>query len=712
MAQQSAKKEYNTFVKGIVTEAGPLTFPENASLDEENCVLNRDGSRQRRLGMDYELNYVLRTVTVQDDDAITCHRWYNVANNADLQFGVVQAGQRLLIFDAGAASVSGTLLANIDISPYVTGKVALGTASGMGYFFVVGGANSQFYLSYNPSTKAVTITAYAIKIRDLLGVDDGLEVEDGPSGMTNQHHYNLLNQGWPEDKINSYHAATGHYPSNAQQWWLGKDSNDDFQPSLLDKQDFGSTPAPKGRYIIDAFNRSISRITNTGITTDDDIETGYPTVVGFAFSRVFYAGCHSSFFGADDFQPNYTGFIFYSRIIRSAQDFGTCYGEADPTSEVFSDLLDTDGGYINIPNSGQIYRLMPKGDMLIVFAERGIWAVTGDQGGFRGTSYQVIKISSFGVLSGTSVVDVENYAMYWNRGGIYALIPDQTTGFLTAQNISQTTIQTLYNSIDQQGKENAVGTFDPVNRRVSWMYNDDVANYDGINFRNKYNKELVLDLVLEAFYKNSISAHDEPSPYIAGYLETPDFLLRKEGVRTRGDSITKYLVVQFIDPVANKASISFAYYRDPSLRDWKSSDGVGTSYTSYLITGWETMQDTMRNKTAQKLVTHFKRTELNAITNTAGEVVPDNPSSCLCQTRWDWSDSASSGKWSESFQVYRPRPFVLEAGQPIDYGHDVITNKHTIPGRGKALSILFTSDEDNDFYLYGWAIKFTGQQSV
>jgi hypothetical protein len=124
------------------------------------------------------------------------------------------------------------------------------------------------------------------------------------------------------------------------------------------------------------------------------------------------------------------------------------------------------------------------------------------------------------------------------------------------------------------------------------------------------------------------------------------------------------------------------------------------------------MGDTMRNKTAQKLVTHFKRTELNAVDNGEGQAVPDNPSSCLMQTRWDWSDSGTSGKWSEEFQVYRPRPYVLTIGEPIDYGYDVITNKNTIPGKGRALSIKFRSDGDNDFLLYGWAIKFTGQQSV
>ncbi len=48
------EKVYRSFIKGLVTEASPLTFPENASIDEQNFVLNRDGSRSRRLGIDYE----------------------------------------------------------------------------------------------------------------------------------------------------------------------------------------------------------------------------------------------------------------------------------------------------------------------------------------------------------------------------------------------------------------------------------------------------------------------------------------------------------------------------------------------------------------------------------------------------------------------------------------------------------------------------------
>lgn len=714
MAQASTLKIYNTFVRGIITEAGPLTYPENASLDEENCVLNRDGSRQRRLGMDFEEDFVLRNVTLLPDDAVTSFRWMNAGNDPTKQFACVQAGTKLLLFDANATSISAHYLATLDLSPYITGKTPIQIANGLGFLFVVGGTSSPVYISYNPGTGGVNLTQYSIKIRDLFGVDDGLAVDNRPGSLSAEHNYNLLNQGWTNSLITTYKtgSAGSLYPSNAQQWFVGKDSNEDFQAALLDKMDFGTTPAPKGRYIIDAFARSTSRNSASGLTTPSDIETGYPTCVAFSFQRVFYAGCKSSVVAPSSTKPNFTGYVFYSRVLRAAGDAGQCYQDADPSSEVDSELVDTDGGFINIPDSGKIHRLMPKGDQMLVFAEHGIWAIMGDEGGFRGTSFQVVKLTDFGVLSGTSIVDTESSALYWNRGGIYLLAPDEATGRLNATNITEKSIQTLYNSINQTAKSTAIGSFDPVNRRVTWMYNDQ-PDYTGTTFRNRYNRELVLDLVLEAFYKNSISAHSEPSPYIAGYLETPDFLLREDGIRSRGDSVTKYLTIQFIDPDTNSAAVSFAYYRNQSLRDWKSSDGVGTSYLSYCLTGDEIMGDVARRKEAPYLFMHFKRTELNAVDNGEGEAVADNPSGMFVQCRWDWSDHSDSGKWQEPFQAYRlNRPYILEIGQPINYGHEVVTTRNRITGSGKALRIYMYSDGDKDFYLYGWATKFSGRSQV
>lgn len=706
----STKKEYVTFVKGLVTEAGPLAFPENASFDEENCVLNRNGSRQRRLGMDFEEGYTFRGASIAANTAVNCFRWENAANNPDYQFAVVQIGNDLLVFDANKPDISNNLIATVSI-PSLAGTAYCQAASGSGYLFITNGVANPQYLAYNPTTNTVTVGSIDIQVRDVFGVNDGLGVTERPATLSAAHDYNLRNQGWPTGTVSAYFTAIGAYPANNQQWFVGKDTDDNFQPALLNKQDFGTTPAPKGRAIIDAFQRSTSRILQTGLTLPTDVENGRPSTVAFAFERVFYSGVQSSIASTSLTQPNMTGFVFYSRTTRTPSDFGYCYTEADPTSEVDSELADTDGGFINIPSSGRIYKLMAKGNALLVFAEQGVWAITGDDGGFRATSNQVVQLSNFGVLGADSIVDIETGAMYWNRGGIYSVQPDENGG-LAVVNITESTIQRFYNSLSLASKRGAKGIYDPVNRRVMWMYNDE-AGYDAVSFKNKYNKELVLDMVLGAFYKHSITKLADPSPYIAGYVECPYLLRRQEGVATEFDSVIKYLTVQFINPAVGTAAITFSYYRNTMFRDWQSLDLVGASYVSFLETGWETAEDTTRNKQAPYIFCHFRRSErLTVLKN--GELRPDVQGGCVLQSRWDWADSSGSGKWGTPQQVYRlQKPLVLSnAGDIIEYGQEVITSKSRLPGRGKALSLRFESEEGKDFYIYGWAIKYTGNSYV
>lgn len=707
-------KQYNTFVKGIVTEAGPLTFPEDASIDEENCVLNRDGSRQRRLGMDVEQDFALHPVTLEADDATATIRWYNAANDPDNQFVVVQTGTWLHIFDASAPSISNAPLSSIDMTSTLTGKVALQGDSIEGFLVLASGTGAMFYLSYNPGTGVFATTALTLRIRDFLGVDDGLAVDNNPGSLSDEHEYNLLNQGWTSARITTWQSSESNYPANNQQWFLGKDTEGAFDPDTLAEVDFGTTPAPKGRFIIDAFTRSASRQTASGVAgLPTDTETGRPSTVCSAFQRVFYAGVPSSVTVPDTNRPNMTGWIFYSRVVRSAKDLSQAYSDADPTSEVDSDLVETDGGYLIIPNSGRIYRIVPMGNAVVVFAEKGVWSITGGERGFTAVEHQVMKVTDFGVQSASTIVPTEESTVYWNRGGIYALQPDSVSGFLSASNISESTIQTLYNTIGMAAKRTAQGSFDPINRRISWLYNDE-EDYDPNTYGRRYNKELVMDLVLGAFYKNSISIHEDPSPYVAGYVETPEFLLRQEGIRTRGESVTKYLVVQFLDPDNDLAAISFGYYRDPSFRDWKSIDGTGVSFQSWLLTGDEIMGDTARQKRVPYLFVHMKQTERNAIEDpNTGQAVADNPSGLLVQARWDWSDHPDSGKWQEAFQAYKLlRPILLEIGQPINYGQEVVTTKSRLTGSGKGLRLYMTSDGDKDFYLYGWAARYAGNQNV
>ena len=103
MPRSNQTGEFNTFVGGLVTEASPLTFPENASIDEANFVLKRDGSRERRLGMAYEAGLtpypISYTLSPIGDVAISAFEWNNVAGIAGKTFIVCQVHDRAYIVD-------------------------------------------------------------------------------------------------------------------------------------------------------------------------------------------------------------------------------------------------------------------------------------------------------------------------------------------------------------------------------------------------------------------------------------------------------------------------------------------------------------------------------------------------------------------------------------------------------------------------------------
>lgn len=708
MAIQTANKEYNTFVKGIITEANALTFPENASIDEANFVLNRDGSRQRRLGMDLEDGYTATAVPSMMSAAIgvSCHEWINAGNTVANQFAVVQVGDKLIVYNAASSAISSDIIATIDASSVIVDETKLIQSDcGMGFFFFTSGTGAPAVLEYVGTT--VTLRTIDIKIRDFFGVYDGLEVDDKPAVLTDAHKYNLYNQGWDATKNSATFVNRATYPSNSEIWYVCKDASDDFKPQKLDKTDFGTSAAPRGRYIIDAFTRSASRTSQSGVTVATDTETSRPECVGFFQQRVFYAGLDGKQVSRTDTAPSMQGFVFYSRIIRTPQDFGQCHSDADPTSEIDNSIAEPDGGYINIPDSGKIYKLIPLNDTLYVFAQNGVWALRGGDSGFNAVEQQVQKVSDFGVVSGTSVVKTEDAIMYWSKAGIYYMAAQQ--GEIAAKNISEGTIQSLFTSLPKASKEYATGHYDAINRQVSWLYSTSL-DYDGVNYKFNYDTELVLDTTLEAFSKNTISTLTGTTPYVAGYLTTPDLI----SAATLGSSTTKYLTLYY-ETGSSIPYVTFAHYRDKDFIDWKSFNGVGRYFTSYLITGYELLGTTMVNKQSPYIIVHCKRTEQTVESvGTGGAVDYDYPSSCLLQSRWDFSDSATSGKWGPETQVYRlNRAIILPvAGQPLDYGHSVITTKNRLTGRGKALSLKFTSENGKDMHILGWANKYTANAVV
>lgn len=175
MPRQQSAVELNTFVGGLITEASPLTFPANASRDEDNFILNRDGSRSRRLGMDLEDGYqVLDTgITVPTNGVLgtSSFKWNNAGGISFRTLVVIQVGQLVSIYDTQFTPLSSGLIAQYSYDPSLaSNRFSYANVDGM--LVVCTGAVTVDVLRFNGTN--ITKESKTLKVRDLFGVQDML----------------------------------------------------------------------------------------------------------------------------------------------------------------------------------------------------------------------------------------------------------------------------------------------------------------------------------------------------------------------------------------------------------------------------------------------------------------------------------------------------------------------------------------------------------
>lgn len=842
---KKAEKTFNSFVKGLVTEASELTFPEGALVDGENFVLKRDGSLERRLGIDYENLYTKVSTGLTEaqlaEGRQAFYRWNSPSGDSSLNIGVIRIYNKFWFVDLLTTNPSTNLLNNsesITIPELTTSDVQFANLNNQ-LIIVSQDLKNPIIFTYNTDNKKITTSTITLKIRDLFGVNDGYESHVRPdyggiatmkewvaesadfekgdevfygsnvykvqgttigqgtvrklsssslhyysisgnnatavmgttppsheegtiangtftlkyvraitgTDTSEEHRYNLRNQGWSStievkgggDAIDKTGEVLGVFPSNADVYSLGKNSNpsnadyEKYDPNILKKNSQSRYQVARGSFIIEAFKRGTSRLTVVGEVDEkitdlpQDQENGKLTTIAAYAQRLFYSGVKSDITEPDSRSPNYNNYIFFSRVVKSPEDFEKCYQEADPTDPGINDLVASDGGTIQIPEISRIVKIVAAQSSLLVFCQNGVWEVYGDTGGFYANNFQVSKISTNGVLDQNSIVQVGGNFLYWSNSGIYSLTTDSASGRFAPENVSLKTIQKFYLDIPYLGKKHCKGFYDEKENRVRWMYNDS-AEYSETNYVNKYNKELVYDLTLQAFSVFSIGELASGSPYISDYIEIPNFISSEEAtnvlVGTDNVETSTDVVIVNVDIEADRDS-QYAYltlvgtdwtiskYKDTTFTDWKTEDATGVNYVSYLVTGYEYFGDLLKRKQAPYIQMYFERTE-DGYSISGNELTLNNPSSCLVQAQWNWSDSANSGKWGREFQAYKLlRHYIPEnASDSFDYGDKVIITKNKLRGSGKTLSLYIRSEEGKDMKLQGWVMPVTLSDTV
>lgn len=467
--------------------------------------------------------------------------------------------------------------------------------------------------------------------------------------------------------INTFLSAANGYPSNADVWWFFKDNTGAFNPATtLANVSYSSGLAPRGHYILNAFDFERAAVSGiAGITT---VSTWVrPSCGAWYQGRVWYSGCNANFPATGDANwYTWTENIYFSQTVQTPADFGNCYQVNDPTSQNLNGLLPTDGGVIKVVGTGKIHKLFPIANGMLVFANNGVWFITGSQGiGFTANDYTVTQISHVKVLSPYSFVDVNGLPMFWNEEGIYQVMPAQGgAGGLTVEPITVGTILSYYANIPLLSKYYARGDYDPVNYVVQWTFRDTPAT--GVSDRYNFNKILNFNTFNKAFYPYTTTAGSF-GQYLndARYISYPNVT---QNTPAPGFMYpTSYTGGGFLQT-------GFAKEFDDNFVDWG-----GIDYTSYFVTGYKVRGQGIRLYQPQ-YIQIFNRTN--------GE-----PLAYKIQGIWDYSGDKNSNRWSSIQAV---------ALNNTHYG--IIHRRHKIRGHGYTLQFKVQSQSKQPFDIIGWSV--------
>jgi hypothetical protein len=766
MARNSAPVEINKFSGGLFTDSNPLTSPDGYSLDEVNMVLNIDGSRNRRLGMDFEEDYSEITTTIAGDAAdieFATFKWENAGGDPEKSLEVVQVGNEIKVFDLDITPLSDGL---IHTHAFSTADVSTTYSFAVvdGILIATTGEKNPTYFEYTaPST--ITSSTFTLRVRDFFGVEDivddknlfaASDVQERPSTQTDAHVYNLRNQSFGIPRINgdstvnladpivAFRGASSNlFPSNSDDVTqalyanpenTGNRTIDRFYPEDLFKNPLGTAKAASGYFIIDALERGTSRLANEAAnraryptlsisvnTLPVDRTPGGPTVVAEFAGRVWYAGFSGEVVDGDERSPRMSSYLLFSKIVDNISDVGACFQEGDPTSREGPEIVDTDGGYVRINGAFGIKKLVNLSDSLMIIAQNGVWRIVGGtEKGFTATSYIVEKITERGCSNAGSVAVVDNSVMFWGDDAIYHVKTDQF-GSWVAENVTFGRIQRLFDDISIESKRFVKGNYDNFERKVRWLYNTELDSTRAV-------RELILDTTLKAYYVNEIQLMEGESirpvsPYVGEpyqlIISTDDVFVGGDPVVVVDDEVVvdiegrigdsrKEIGYVVVTSTATVVKYTFASYRDTTWYDWVSHDDVGVDAAAYVVTGYVPgpEEDKQRDKQVPYLTVYMKKTETGFLDTDDGDYDVLGSSSVKIQVMWDWTNSGNSGKWGRVFQAYRHRRlyFPSDDTDTFEDGNSVVVTRNKIRGNGRVLSIKFSTEPGKDFHLYGWSM--------
>jgi hypothetical protein len=726
-----------SWIKGLITEASELTHPEQATVDELNLTLDRSNSRRRRLAAKLETGSTASSETYGDSVVFTVHDWENVGGEANVEFDVVQAGSKLRFYDKASENLSDgeVPISTVDSNPYIldmstfnrlgglgASQAPIQVASVKGSLVVVSPEINSFYITRDATTKAFTATQISFKARDYDWVGDTstyfvAEARDSTDATTLNwaREYDTRNAGWANDAaggpLATYYTQS-NYPPLSLPWHAGKNASDNYANAEFNKladEGFNSLIG-NGHFILDLYTGDRAENFTFDSTTyplsdiEDNLankpeDTRFSCVAAYS-GRVFYAGMAS--------EAN-SSRVYYSQSLTTIGKLGDVHTINDPTAEFFNDPLDTDGGFVDIEDAYGIKVLYPMGNTLMIFAENGIWALDGVDGVFRSTEYRLNDVTDVGIASPQSFGAVDGAPFWWNDTGIYVIGRTQL-GDPSVEDLSRTTIQTFFNNVDRDAKDQVRAVVDGVDKRILWFYPD-----NGGTDPNDRKNVLIFDAVLGAFYPWKVETSTATPIIIDGSFyrgsaaqESVVNVLDNDGnivVDNLGVNVTVSALVDFTgSPKVNllcyntDGSLQWGEFSGTDFLDWGTEN-----YSSFLESRHNLGGDLVLKKQAPYIVVYLGVTETGWTANSGGGYSPTRESSAFVSTYWDWKTTPAC-RIQQAYRFKRP-PVVDDTDlSSFNYPYTVMQTRLKLRGRGRSSRVRVESEQGKDFELIGWGM--------
>ena len=284
MPRARGSKDYIALTQGLITEASPLAFPEGATSDEQNFLLNTNGgTRQRRKGLENNLGEfsIAGDGGSYDSRSIVETYYWEAPNLLLVIYNEARSGsgtmRSIIRFHRGTLAL--TELAEYVITSTGTASVDYSVSGSTNFVTLTSDQNEDpILLEYNSDLEEVKVYAVQIAIRDFELITDrvfvsGDSITNRPFLLTEEHEYNLLNSGWyARRKLDSTHALgdpilaffteSNQYPSNADSSILGmkinEDGDNEWSFDALSETPIGNSENPRGHYVfhINDFDRN------------------------------------------------------------------------------------------------------------------------------------------------------------------------------------------------------------------------------------------------------------------------------------------------------------------------------------------------------------------------------------------------------------------------------------------------------------------------